>query len=110
MATQILGDARRRNCSGDLQTAGWRSWLPVIIDERAIRPARPVPQALPTLRRPDAVARLIAGVYGGSRVKDQESYLIGNEATEQSRFPQLLVGGEKDTSLWGVFAPTQGGC
>jgi hypothetical protein len=28
-------------------------------------------------------------VYAGSRVRDQKSYLLGVEAAEQGRFPQL---------------------
>jgi len=44
--------------------------------------------------------------FSGISVKDQKSHLFGIEAAEPSRFPQLLIGGQKDTSLWGVFAPS----
>jgi len=49
-------------------------------------------------------------VYAGIRVKDQKSYFFGIEAAEPGRFPQLLIGGQKDTSWWGVFAPSEGRC
>lgn len=37
------------------------------------------------------------------------SDLFGIEASVEGRFPQLLIGGQKDTSLWGVFAPQRPG-
>jgi len=58
----------------------------------------------------DAVARLIADVYAGIPVRDQKSYLLGIEAAAEGRFPELLIGGQKDTSLRGVFAPAQRRC
>ncbi len=36
----------------------------------------------------------------------KKSYLLGIEAAEEGRFPQLLIDGQKDTSLRDVFAPT----
>ncbi len=38
---------------------------------------------------------------------DCQSDLLGIEAGEQRRLSQLSVGGEKDTSLGRVFAPTE---
>jgi hypothetical protein len=77
-------------------------------------PAAEIADPLPVLNSAiavrDTLARLIADVYAGSRVRDQKSYLLGIKAAEQGRFPQLLIGSQKDTSLWGVFAPTQGRC
>ena len=58
----------------------------------------------------DAVPRLIADVYASSRVKGQKSYLLGIEAAEEGRFPELLIGSQEDTSLRDVFAPTEGRC
>jgi hypothetical protein len=49
-------------------------------------------------------------VYADIRGRDHKSYLVGIEAAEQGRFPQLLIGGQKDTSLRRVFAPNQGRC
>jgi hypothetical protein len=57
----------------------------------------------------DVVGWSIADVYAGSRVREK-SDLLGIEAAEPGRFSQPLIGGQKDTSVGLVFAPTQGRC
>ena len=51
----------------------------------------------PILHAPTSLPMLIA-----------RSDLLGVEPLEQGRFSKLAVGGEKDTSLGRVFAPTEG--
>jgi hypothetical protein len=54
--------------------------------------------------------RRLPDVYAGSRVRGQKSDLLGIEAAKQGRFPQFLIGGQKDTSLRSAFAPSQRRC